>query len=131
MRTPLRSPAYRKSAMKRACCVPWGPKRRMYIWEVVETSSVCWPICIDARQIGSASPPRRWLTRHATNGKHSGRSIADTSMALDQQIKDALDEARMVGLVVQVLLGFQFSVVWQRRFDQLPPYGRHLHVAGL
>jgi hypothetical protein len=52
-------------------------------------------------------------------------------MALDQQIKDALAEARMVGLVVQVLLGFQFSVVWQRRFDQLPPSGRHLHVAGL
>src|SRR5436190_844735 len=63
MRTPLRSPPYRRSAMKRPCCVQWAPKRRIDMWEVV--------------------------------------------------------------------LGFQFSVVWQRRFDQLPPYGRHLHVAGL
>jgi hypothetical protein len=31
-------------------------------------------------------------------------------MALDQRIKDALDEARMVVLVVHVLLGFQFSL---------------------
>jgi hypothetical protein len=52
-------------------------------------------------------------------------------MALAQRIKDALDEGRMVVLVVQVLLGFQFSVVLQPRFDHLSPTGQRVHVAGL
>jgi Family of unknown function (DUF6328) len=52
-------------------------------------------------------------------------------MGLDHRIKDALDEARMVVLVVQVLLGFQFSVVLQPRFDQLSRAGQLVHVAGL
>jgi hypothetical protein len=52
-------------------------------------------------------------------------------MALEQRIKDALNEARMVVLVVQVLLGFQFSVVLQQRFDQLALAGQLVHVAGL
>jgi Family of unknown function (DUF6328) len=52
-------------------------------------------------------------------------------MALEQRIKDALNEARMVVLVVQVLLGFQFSVVLQQRFDQLSRAGQLVHVAGL
>ena len=49
----------------------------------------------------------------------------------NQRIKDALDEARMVVLVVQVLLGFQFSVVLQQRFDQLSRADQLVHVAGL
>jgi hypothetical protein len=52
-------------------------------------------------------------------------------MALEQRIKDALNEARMVVLVVQVLLGFQFSIVLQQRFDQLSSAGQLVHVAGL
>jgi hypothetical protein len=52
-------------------------------------------------------------------------------MALAQHIKDALNEARMVVLVVQVLLGFQFSVVLQQRFDQLSRAGQLVHVTGL
>jgi uncharacterized protein DUF6328 len=52
-------------------------------------------------------------------------------MGLDQRIKNALDEARMVVLVVQVLLGFQFSVVLQQRFDEVSPQGQLVHVAGL
>jgi hypothetical protein len=52
-------------------------------------------------------------------------------MGLDQRLKNALDEARLVVLVVQVLLGFQFSVVLQPRFDQLPPPGPLVHIAGL
>jgi uncharacterized protein DUF6328 len=52
-------------------------------------------------------------------------------MGLDQHIKDALDEARMVVLVVQVLLGFQFRVVLQQRFDQLSRAGQLVHVVGL
>ena len=52
-------------------------------------------------------------------------------MALKQRIKDALDEARMVVLVVQVLLGFQFSVVLEHRFDGLSAVGQDVHLAGL
>jgi hypothetical protein len=52
-------------------------------------------------------------------------------MGLDERLKNALDEARMVVLVVQVLLGFQFSVVLQPHFDQLPPPGPLVHIAGL
>jgi hypothetical protein len=52
-------------------------------------------------------------------------------MALEQRIKDALNEARMVVLVVQMLLGFQFSVVLQQRFDQLSLAGQLVHIAGL
>ncbi len=52
-------------------------------------------------------------------------------MALKQRIKDALDEARMVVLVVQVLLGFQFSVVLDQRFDRLSMVGQAVHLSGL
>ena len=37
----------------------------------------------------------------------------------NSRIKDALDEARMVVLVVQVLLGFEFSVVLKHQFGRL------------
>ena len=52
-------------------------------------------------------------------------------MPLEHRIKEALNEARMVVLVVQVLLGFQFSVVLERRFDELSRAGQLVHVAGL
>ena len=52
-------------------------------------------------------------------------------MALQQRIKDALDEGRMVVLVVQVLLGFQFRVVLEHRFDHLPQAVRLVHLGGL
>jgi hypothetical protein len=52
-------------------------------------------------------------------------------MALEQRIKDALNEARMVVLVIQVLLGFQFSVVLERRFDLLSRARQLVHVTGL
>jgi hypothetical protein len=52
-------------------------------------------------------------------------------MALREKIKDALDEARMVILVVQVLLGFQFRVVLERRFEQLPARTQAAHLVGL
>jgi hypothetical protein len=51
--------------------------------------------------------------------------------ALEQRIKDALNEARRVVLVVQVLLGFQFSVVLERRFDARSRAGQVVHLAGL
>jgi hypothetical protein len=52
-------------------------------------------------------------------------------MPLREQMKDALDEARMVILVVQVLLGFQFRVVLERRFERLPALTQAVHLGGL
>jgi uncharacterized membrane protein len=52
-------------------------------------------------------------------------------MALEQRIKNGLEEARMVVLIVQVLLGFQFSVVMEDRFDQLSDVAQLVHLAGL
>src|SRR5437764_9694996 len=52
-------------------------------------------------------------------------------MALRERIKDALDEARMVVLVVQVLLGFQFRVVLEPRFDRLSHVVQVVHLVGL
>jgi hypothetical protein len=52
-------------------------------------------------------------------------------MAIREQMKDALDEARMVILVVQVLLGFQFRVVLERRFERLPALTQAVHLGGL
>ena len=52
-------------------------------------------------------------------------------MALRERIKDVLDEARMVVLVVQVLLGFQFRVVLERRFDSLAHIDQLVHVGSL
>lgn len=64
------------------------------------------------------------------NGRHSAPQPADRA-ALDTRIKDALDEARMVVLVVQVLLGFQFSAVLEHQFCQLSPRTQHVHAGGL
>jgi hypothetical protein len=52
-------------------------------------------------------------------------------MALQERMKDALDEARMVILVIQVLLGFQFRVVLERRFERLPALTQAVHLGGL
>jgi hypothetical protein len=52
-------------------------------------------------------------------------------MALEHRIKNALDEGRMVVLVVQVVLGFQFRAVWEPGFGRLGPTSRLGHVAAL
>jgi hypothetical protein len=52
-------------------------------------------------------------------------------MALRERVKDVLDEARMVVLVVQVLLGFHFRVILERRFESLPHVVQLVHLAGL
>lgn len=52
-------------------------------------------------------------------------------MPLSSRIKQALDEARMVVLGVQAVLGFQFRVVLERAFDRLTPTAQRVHLAGL
>src|ERR1700738_5234910 len=46
------------------------------------------------------------------------------------KVRHALDEARMLVLGVQVLLGFEMRACFESRFDALPPAERWLKLAG-
>lgn len=50
---------------------------------------------------------------------------------LRDKIKWALDEARMLILGCEVLLGFQLRSFFEKRFEDLPPYAQHLKFASL
>jgi hypothetical protein len=52
-------------------------------------------------------------------------------VSLRTKIKNALDEARILVLGTQVLLGFQYRAFFEPRFAKLPLFQRDLHVAGL
>jgi len=47
------------------------------------------------------------------------------------KVKNALDEARILVLGVQVLLGFQYRAFFEPAFDRLPRLNQHLKLAGL
>ena len=50
---------------------------------------------------------------------------------LKDKVEDALNEGRMLVLGVQVLLGFQYQVVFQSEFPKLTPSAQYLHLVGL
>jgi Family of unknown function (DUF6328) len=50
---------------------------------------------------------------------------------LSRKVKTALDETRMLVLGAQILTGFQFRVVFQDAFDQLPGSSRALNAVAL
>src|SRR2546421_10276702 len=50
---------------------------------------------------------------------------------LRKKVKCALDEARMLVLGSQVLLGFEFRAFFEKGFDELPPSAQHLKFASL
>jgi hypothetical protein len=50
---------------------------------------------------------------------------------LKQKVKFGLDESRILVLGTQVLLGFQYSVVFQKDFDLLPQSSQYLKACGL
>jgi Family of unknown function (DUF6328) len=52
-------------------------------------------------------------------------------MAIEDRLKTALDESRLLILGVQVLFGFQFEAVFQELFADVPAVSRHVHCAGL
>jgi Family of unknown function (DUF6328) len=52
-------------------------------------------------------------------------------MKLDDKIKTALNENRLLILGAQVLFGFQFNGIFQEQFEQLPPLARALECSGL
>jgi hypothetical protein len=52
-------------------------------------------------------------------------------MDLDQKLKTALDESRLLILGAQVLFGFLFQAVFQELFKEVPPVGQALQCAGL
>ena len=50
---------------------------------------------------------------------------------LQTKVKNALDEARILMLGAQVLLGFQYRGFFEKGYDQLPPADRFFELAGL
>src|SRR5437868_4571993 len=50
---------------------------------------------------------------------------------LKDKIQNALDEARILVLGAQVLLGFQYTGVFQKGFEALPSEARAVQLAGL
>jgi predicted membrane channel-forming protein YqfA (hemolysin III family) len=50
---------------------------------------------------------------------------------LDARIKNALDEARILMLGCQVLLGFEYRSFFEYRFEQLTPFHQWLHLVAL
>jgi Family of unknown function (DUF6328) len=52
-------------------------------------------------------------------------------MNIARKVKTALDETRMLILGAQILIGFQFSSVFQNLFDQLPDWSRYLDGVAL
>ncbi|MFL5311070.1 MAG: DUF6328 family protein [Myxococcales bacterium] len=52
-------------------------------------------------------------------------------MSLRTKVKNALDEARILVLGVQVLLGFQYRAFFEPAFDKLPRFNQCLKLAGL
>ena len=52
-------------------------------------------------------------------------------MAIEDRLKTALDESRLLILGVQVLFGFQFEAAFQDLFANVPATSRYVHCAGL
>ena len=52
-------------------------------------------------------------------------------MSLRSKVKNALDEARILVLGVQVLLGFQYRAFFEPAFDRLPRFDQDLQLVGL
>lgn len=51
--------------------------------------------------------------------------------ALHDEMRDIIEEARVILPGIQALFGFQTIVVFNQRFMQLPEYARNLHLVGL
>jgi hypothetical protein len=51
--------------------------------------------------------------------------------ALQQKVKNALDEARILVIGCQVLLGFQFRAFFEPQFEKVSPWERNLCLVGL
>ena len=52
-------------------------------------------------------------------------------MAIEDKLKTALDESRLLILGAQILFGFQFDAVFQELFSDIPVTSRYVHCAGL
>jgi hypothetical protein len=52
-------------------------------------------------------------------------------MAIENRLKTALDESRLLILGAQVLFGFQFEAAFQELYPDIPAESRYFHCAGL
>src|SRR5215470_7177994 len=52
-------------------------------------------------------------------------------MVIEDRLKTALDESRLLILGAQVLFGFQLEAAFQELFSNIPSASRYVHCAGL
>src|SRR5262249_19652314 len=74
------------------------------------------------RNQGSASAPRR---------PRRGVARPAAMAALNDKIQSALDEARILVLGTQMLIGFEYRIVLEPAFERLPEISRWLALASL
>jgi hypothetical protein len=67
----------------------------------------------------------------ANAGGDGARPPAEERSKLDDKVKNALTEARVVLPGVQALLGFQFGAMMTQSFDKLPASSKYLHLGSL
>lgn len=56
-------------------------------------------------------------------------AVGDAMASLQSKISEALNEARILMLGAQILLGFQFHAIFQNRFEHIPGYAKGLDSA--
>ena len=76
---------------------------------------------------GNLPGQRDGSVRHLSMAYPNGEGMAK----LNQKIKIALDESRMLILGTQILLGFQYRAIFERAFEKLPPTSQYLKLAAL
>src|SRR4051794_3084783 len=83
-------------------------------------------------------PSSKRKSRDRRDGKRTRPSTRGTECAafstvakLSTKVKNALDEARILVLGAQVLLGFQYRVFFEKGYDKLPPADRWCELAAL
>jgi len=77
--------------------------------------------------IEAGQPPSGW--RPSVCGWSA--CVADSSRGLRGKVKNSLDEARMLMLGAQVLLGFQYRAFFEKGYEKFGPAERALEIAAL
>jgi hypothetical protein len=84
-----------------------------------------------ARRAGSVARGAGLWKADAASGGARRRWGQQPVASLDHKIELALNEARILVLVTQVLIGFQYRAIFEPVFEQLPPTARYLLLGSL
>src|SRR5712671_4595088 len=129
-RTQNRSGRWYSSPTRQRACFHWSaietaprsPQRRRASATAASSSITGWSTTSTCeRRLDAAST-------ESTDPRLSGTVIR---VSLRSKVKNALDEARILVLGTQVLLGFQYRAFFEPAFERLPPLNQQLELTGL